>query len=127
MGWKAYLVFHLLIGGMLLSSLTHPMFILYIFYIARLVWVDGISALAPLQIFLFIVDIVNIAASYTVFILMGTKAMIPHERKLIGKRWLYTPVYWLMLSVAAWRAVYELRYKPFVWNKTPHRPTSRKK
>jgi cellulose synthase/poly-beta-1,6-N-acetylglucosamine synthase-like glycosyltransferase len=126
MGWKAYLVFHLLIGGMLLSSLTHPMFILYILYIVRLIWIEGISALSPMQIFLFTVDIVNIAASYTVFLLMGTRAMIPHERKLIGRRWLYTPLYWLLLSVAAWRALYELRHKPFVWNKTPHKPTSRK-
>ncbi|NTF06383.1 glycosyltransferase [Agrobacterium rubi] len=125
MGWKAYLVFHLLIGGMLLSSLTHPLFILYVLYIGHIIWTEGMAALSASQLVMFSIDMLNIVASYTIFLLMGRRAMIPHERKLVGKRWLYTPLYWLMLSVAAWRALYELRYKPFVWNKTPHKPRSR--
>jgi hypothetical protein len=36
------------------------------------------------------------------------------------------PAYWLMLSVAAWRAVVELKTKPFTWNKTPHAPVVKK-
>ena len=31
------------------------------------------------------------------------------------------PLYWLLLSVAAWRAVIHLAYKPHEWEKTPHR------
>ncbi len=127
MGWKAYIVFHLLIGGMLLSSLTHPLFILYLLVMSRTMLLDGIGSIPASQLALFAVDTLNIAASYTIFLLMGTRAMIEHERGLIGKKWLATPLYWLMLSVAAWRAVYELKYKPFVWNKTPHKPATKKK
>ena len=126
MGWRAYLVFHLLIGGMLLSSLTHPLFIVYVLAMGKTIWTDGTAMVPPSQLALFAVDTLNILASYTIFLLMGTRAMIPHERGLIGRRWLATPLYWLMLSAAAWRAVYELRCKPFVWNKTPHRPVVRK-
>ncbi len=126
MGWKAYMVFHLLIGGMLLSSLTHPLFILYLLVMSRTMLLEGIGSIPASQLALFVVDLLNIAASYTIFLLMGIRAMIEHERGLIGKKWLATPLYWLMLSVAAWRAVYELKYKPFVWNKTPHKPAAKK-
>jgi hypothetical protein len=33
---------------------------------------------------------------------------------------LYTPVHWLLLSLAAWRAACELIWKPFHWRKTDH-------
>ncbi len=46
---------------------------------------------------------------------------------MVGSKWLATPAYWLMISLAAWRAIYELRYKPFVWNKTPHSPVKKNK
>lgn len=127
MGWKAYLVFQLLIGGMLLSSLTHPLFIFSILFTGQTIMMEGANALTQMQVTLFTVDILNIMASYAVFLLMGNRAMIDHERNMIGMKWLATPVYWLMLSVAAWKAIYELRYKPFVWNKTPHRPIANKK
>ena len=35
---------------------------------------------------------------------------------------LFTPVYWMMMSIAAWRAVWQLWRKPHLWEKTPHRP-----
>jgi hypothetical protein len=30
------------------------------------------------------------------------------------------PVYWLLISVAGWRALYQLILDPFRWEKTPH-------
>lgn len=127
MGWKAYIVFHLLIGGMLLSSLTHPLFIVAILLTGRTVLMEGADALSDMQLALFTIDILNIIASYAVFLLMGNRAMIDHERNMIGLKWVATPVYWLMISLAARKALYELRYKPFVWNKTPHRPAAKSK
>jgi hypothetical protein len=31
-----------------------------------------------------------------------------------------TPLHWLLLSIAAWRAAVELVYAPFRWTKTEH-------
>lgn len=126
MGWKAYMVFHLLIGGMLLSSLTHPLFILYLLMVSKTLLLEGPDALSLSELLLAGIDTLNMAGSYAIFLLMGTRAMIEHERGMVGRRWLATPAYWLLLSAAAWRAVYELRYKPFVWNKTPHKPSVKK-
>ena len=125
MGWRAYLIFHLMIGGMLLSSLTHPLLIAYVLLTAQTILVDGFFSLPRSKALLFVVDTMNIFGSYAVFLMMGRAAMIDMERAMVGKRWMATPLYWLMLSCAAWRAIVELRCKPFVWNKTPHKPVVR--
>jgi hypothetical protein len=31
-----------------------------------------------------------------------------------------TPVHWLLLSLAAWRALYQLVVAPYAWEKTEH-------
>ncbi len=126
MGLKAFCTFQLMIGGMLVSSLLHPLVIVF----------AGIGAYSMLEaptgdipagmLSLFVIDMVNILGSYLVFLALGLSSMIEHEKRLIGRRWIAVPLYWLMTSVAAWQAVLELRSKPFVWNKTPHQPSNRK-
>ena len=39
-----------------------------------------------------------------------------------GQGWvlLLMPLHWLLLSVAAWRALYQLLFNPFHWEKTAH-------
>ena len=49
--------------------------------------------------------------------------MLREEKRNIGWRWIYVPLFgWI--SVAAWRALLELPRKPFFWDKTPHAPVS---
>ncbi|KNY35483.1 MULTISPECIES: glycosyltransferase family 2 protein [unclassified Agrobacterium] len=122
MGWTDYIVFQLLIGGMLLSSLTHPLLFLSFTFMAMAILESGTDMLFSWQGILFVIDTLNILGSYTIFVLMGRNRMIPYEKKQVGQRWLAIPFYWLMLSLAAWRAVVELKTRPFVWNKTPHMP-----
>ncbi|KJF75152.1 glycosyltransferase family 2 protein [Agrobacterium arsenijevicii] len=122
MGWIAYIVFQLLIGGMLLSSLAHPLLFVSFAFMAMAVRENGADMLLSWQGLLFFIDTLNIFGSYAIFVLMGRRRMIPYEKQQVGQRWLAIPLYWLMLSVAAWRAVVELKTRPFVWNKTPHVP-----
>jgi hypothetical protein len=44
------------------------------------------------------------------------------RRGLLPLAWvlLLTPVHWLLLSLAAWRALYQLVAAPYVWEKTEH-------
>lgn len=122
MGWIAYMVFQLLIGGMLLSSLAHPLLFVSLALMALAIRENGVDLLLTWQGLLFFIDALNIVGSYTIFVLMGRSRMIAYEKRHVGKRWLAMPAYWLILSVAAWRAVVELKTKPFAWNKTPHMP-----
>src|SRR5262249_53026529 len=44
------------------------------------------------------------------------------RRRLLGAAWvlLLMPLHWLLLSCAAWRALYQLVFKPYAWEKTEH-------
>ncbi|PTM97607.1 glycosyltransferase [Mycoplana dimorpha] len=124
MGLLPFAVLQVLIGGLLLSSLAHPLLMLYVGYLGWLMAGDGPFVASGLAIGLFAVDFVNIFGSYAVFIALGLMPMSRQERASVGWRWLLVGAYWLMMSVAAWLAVAELCRKPFFWNKTAHRPTA---
>ncbi len=122
MGPRAFAVFQLLIGGMLVSSLAHPWLIVLLMTTATYVLL-GFPPPGSTEQILFMLDIANTIMSYSLFYLLGRRAMLRDERQQIGRRWLAVPVYWLMISLAAWRAALELPFKPFFWSKTPHLPT----
>lgn len=125
-GFSAFCIFQLMIGGMLVSSLLHPLIVTFMAvgtYSMLEAPTEGVPAGA---LSLFIIDTVNILGSYVIFLGLGIGPMIGHERRLIGWRWIGVPLYWMMTSAAAWRALIELRSKPFFWNKTPHRPTGKR-
>jgi hypothetical protein len=44
------------------------------------------------------------------------------RRGLLATSWvlLLTPLHWLLLSLAAWRALYQLIVAPYAWEKTEH-------
>jgi len=125
MGLGAFLVFQLMVGGMLISSLLHPLIILFLGLGIVAMLEAPATAIPPGVLALFIIDGVNILGSYLIFLGLGIGSMIDHEKRLVGRRWTMVPAYWLMTSYAAWRAVAELRTRPFVWNKTPHKPVGR--
>lgn len=123
MGLKAFGVFQLLIGGMLISSLAHPLILLFLVRSVIAMLQAPAEAVSLLDMTLFVIDFSNILGSYAIFLVLGTAAMIEQEKKRIGWRWIAVPFYWMLVSAAAWRAMIELRTNPFHWHKTPHRPT----
>jgi len=126
MGLGPSLVFQVLVGGLILSSLAHPLILGYIGVIVWRLAVLEATTVGPLDLTLFALDFANIAGSYAVFIALGRIGMTQAERLAVGPRWLLTPLYWLLISQAAWRAVRELHSNPFFWNKTAHRPAQTK-
>ncbi len=123
MGLGAFLIFQLMIGGMLMSSLLHPLIFLFIGMGIAAMLQAPTSELPLDAAVLFGIDLTNILGSYALFLALGMSTMTTTEKTRIGRRWRWLPIYWLMISGAAWRAVYELRFKPFYWNKTPHIPS----
>jgi cellulose synthase/poly-beta-1,6-N-acetylglucosamine synthase-like glycosyltransferase len=122
MGWPAFAVFQVLVAGMLLSALSHPVILGFLVYLTWLMVEGGTTMGGWLALWLFIIDIVNIFGSYAVFICLGLSRMNATEKSAVGHRWAFVPFYWLIMSLAAWRALLELRTNPFSWNKTPHVP-----
>lgn len=122
LGLAGTLMFHILVTGMLVSALGHPLILLFI---AMTMWNLAFAPHATaFEIALFAVDWFNVVFAYTVFVRLGQNAMGKNERARLHFRWRYVPAYWMLMSVAAWRAVIELRRKPFFWNKTPHKPAA---
>lgn len=122
MGLWPCVVFQVLIGGLILSSLAHPLLIAYIGMLSWQLFGQSAHIAGPFEITLIVVDVVNIFGSYAIFVALGRAGMTRGERHASGRRWALTPFYWLLMSLAAWRAVRELRSNPFFWNKTAHRP-----
>jgi glycosyltransferase XagB len=122
MGIKAFSIFQLLIGGMLISALLHPVILVFVTTTIIALLNPPVRDIPLRETVMFWVDLMNIMGSYLVFWALGSSAMTEFERKQIGWRFMGIPIYWLMTSIAAWKAAFELKTKPFFWNKTPHTP-----
>ncbi len=119
LGFRGALIFHLMITGMIVSSLVHP---LLLYFIASWIWFNwayGFAATFSNPLFLF--DLVTILGGYLSFSALALRTM-PKRNLQHLSIWLLTlPIYWLLLSIAAWRAVWHLIRRPHEWEKTPHR------
>jgi cellulose synthase/poly-beta-1,6-N-acetylglucosamine synthase-like glycosyltransferase len=123
MGWLSFLVFQLLVGGMLIAALSHPGLIVFLTLLVMSLMQIPSPQPSLFTTMMLVMDIFNILGSYAIFFVLGATPMSKSEKTGVGWKWAMIPVYWMAVSLAAWRAVIELRLKPFHWNKTPHRPS----
>lgn len=118
LGFGSFLVSQILFVGMVLSAFAHPIMVATVFVLAvRLALGYPLSAG---QHGLLAVDVVNIACGYASFILLGRQTLTRGERRGFWKAVVFTPVYWLMLSLAALKSVVQLWRAPYFWAKTHH-------
>jgi cellulose synthase/poly-beta-1,6-N-acetylglucosamine synthase-like glycosyltransferase len=117
LGPAGFLTFQLIVGGSALAALLHPLFMANLVYsmLTRLTQAGGATAATSLGL-LGVTAAIGYAASAFVG-LIGLR-----RRGLGAGAWvlLLTPVHWLLLSLAAWRALYQLVATPYVWEKTDH-------
>jgi hypothetical protein len=59
-------------------------------------------------------------AGYVSTIVVGLRGLAGRGELRRGPVLLLTPVYWLCLSIAAWRAVLQFVWSPYKWDKTTH-------
>ncbi len=118
LGWQSFLVAQILMAGLVISALVHPLLLVALVYlVARVVFIGPASGW---PVALMTLDAVNIVCGYLSFLLLGRYAMRRHERSSFWHTVLWTPVYWMLLSAAAWRACFQLLRRPHLWEKTPH-------
>lgn len=118
LGPGSFMVAQILFAGMLASVLLHPLLFGTFLYLAVEIGMGHYPG--PFKMALLAVDVVNIACGYLSFLLLGWRSLRKGERHDLWKVFLFTPVYWLMMSAAGWRAVWQLWRKPHHWEKTPH-------
>ena len=119
LGPMGFLTFQLIVGGNALAALVHPLFMAALIYSAASgapMWRGDSATVAVL------------AAVYGTTVVIGylTSAFLGwlglSRRGLSSTAWvlLLTPAHWLLLSLAAWRALYQLATAPYAWEKTEH-------
>ena len=118
LGPSGFLAFQLLMGGMVLSALVDPWFYL------MLALGDGGGLFAmpgdALSRVLWVVGLLNIALGYAAAIALGMASVVRRGWKALALHALLMPAYWLMVSLAAYRALGQLATRPFYWEKTEH-------
>ena len=119
LGFGGFLAFQLVVGGTVLSALVHPLFIVLFGYAlaTNQLFSAGRSVLGAALFWLYLWALVSGYLTSAALGLIGMK-----RRGLLRQGWvlLLMPVHWLLLSVAAWRALYQLLFNPFHWEKTAH-------
>lgn len=116
LGWLGFAVFQLLVGGTVLAALVHPLFV------AQLLWelAGRIAEGDPAAVRPSGLHIAALLIGYLASIVLGLVGL--YRRRLLGCAWVLTlvPLYWILLSVAAWRSLFQLVRDPYRWEKTEH-------
>ncbi|MEQ1941977.1 glycosyltransferase family 2 protein [Mesorhizobium sp. VNQ89] len=120
LGFWPFFVGQILFAGMVMSALAHPFLLLTGVALAIDFALERQST--GWKSTLLAIDLMSVAGGYLSFLLLGWQVLKLREKLGFWKIVLFTPVYWMMLSWAAWRAVWQLWRTPFLWEKTPHRP-----
>ena len=81
MGWGPFAIFQVLVAGMLLSALGHPLLIGFVGWGAVEIARGSFRSGPPVREALFGIDLINFFGCYLAFVLLARKVMIPEERR----------------------------------------------
>lgn len=118
LGPRGFLAFQIMIAGTVLSALVHPWF----YGLLALELGGGFLTLPQTVLGLpfWTISVFSLVAGYATA--MGLGALALRHRGLDRHLWQVPlmPLYWLLISVAAYRAVWQFAVAPFKWEKTEH-------
>ncbi|MEZ5844947.1 MAG: glycosyltransferase [Hyphomicrobiaceae bacterium] len=119
LGMGGFVGLQVLMGGLVLSALVHPLFYL----LAALEFVRETPFARPdggIAAAVWIVAGFNLAAGYGSAMLLA--AVVAVRRRRYGELLAVPlmPLYWLLISLAAYRALMQLARAPHLWEKTAH-------
>lgn len=121
LGWLQFFGLQVLMGGLILSALVHPWF--YVVAIAEATY-GPLRTLHhhTLSDIVTVLGIVNLILGYVSGVALGCVAVAGRGRPGLALWALLMPAYWLLISLAAYRALLQLASSPYRWEKTQHRP-----
>lgn len=116
LGPRAFFGIHVTFASMLLSAIVHPAYLL-----ALSVAIAGNELVGTS--WLWWMGTIVFAAGYAASIAIAWHAAISNGYGRLAAQTIWLPLYWLMISVAAYGALHEfaMRQSRFRWNKTNHR------
>ena len=119
LGFRGFMALQLLVGGTVLSAVVHPIFMAVV---ANDILAGEFFALGDTfeESFRKVLAVAVLIVGYVGSGALGLVGLA--RRRMLGIAWILPtiPVYWMLLSLAAWRALYQLVRRPYEWEKTPH-------
>ncbi|MDO9127316.1 MAG: glycosyltransferase family 2 protein [Parvibaculum sp.] len=117
LGLRGFVGFQVLVGGSTLSSLIHPfLYIAIAVSLARNGMTADFGGISGLTFFHLLV----LVSGYSLAICAGLAAVSARGLpQLFAHTWMM-PAYWLLISAAAYKALWQLLTRPFHWEKTNH-------
>jgi cellulose synthase/poly-beta-1,6-N-acetylglucosamine synthase-like glycosyltransferase len=115
-GFKGFVSFQLLVGGTFIF-LLNPIFwaLTTLFFITQ---AGFIQALFPTFVFYLAASMLFVGNF--VFLYLNVAGSIQRGLYGLAKYALLTPLYWGLMSIAAWKGAIQLISNPFYWEKTTH-------
>lgn len=116
-GWGGFFGFNFFIGGTSFTFLLYP--ILLLFFILYIIFqFTGIKQVFPDWVLY--ASIFNFIAGNVLMVYVNMLAVFKRRYYELILFAILNPVYWLMHSIAAYKGLWQLIYKPFYWEKTNH-------
>lgn len=114
-----FLVFQLVVGGTVLAAMVHGIFAVALGWqiASGWLWSEKANIAETLVAGLHIMTLVS---GYVISGILGVLGLSRRRMMSCGWALLLTPVYWFLLSIAAWRALFHLVLDPYDWEKTEH-------
>ncbi len=118
-GAAGFLAFQAYFAGIIISSLAHPLFyVILAFEAANGTLFEKGTALSE-NLFLYLA-LANFVGGYAANLALGALSLRGASHRRLLPHVIFIPVYWLFVSAAAYRAVWQLVRAPFYWEKTAH-------
>jgi len=119
LGIGGFLAFQGHFGGIILAALVYPLSCAIIVHDAAsgLIFQPTESAFGH-QIWL--IAVFNLIAGYAASVALGFFVLRGKRARGLAPQLLFIPIYWLFISAAAYRAIYQLIKAPHYWEKTEH-------
>ena len=120
LGWRRFLGFNLIGTGLIVSALIHPVYLATLLVMATDpigLWGDG-GAFAAMVVG---INLFNLFAGYTAMAALALRTLELRGHGGQARALVALPIYWLLMSLASYRALIHLVARPHNWEKTPHR------
>lgn len=116
LGWRAFLGFEILVGGMIVSALLHT---LVLGVLAGRLLLDGPAGLIPRDALDWL-SFSALAIGYGGTFAIVVSGLIRQRAFHLLPLQLLLPIYWIFHAIAAMSAARDLVMRPLVWDKTTH-------
>lgn len=116
-GWRGFFGFNFFVGGTLITFLLYP--VLLSFFVIYLIFdLQAVRVIFPDWVLY--ISIFNFVAGNTLMVYVNMLAVFKRRYYELILFAILNPIYWLMHSIAAYKGLWQLIYKPFYWEKTNH-------